>query len=141
MFDLTNKVKSKKKYIVLNILMLAFLFLSISFNKEYLRPLYGHIYFIGILLGSYPNFIASYIISLFILKIALNKNIRFRRYIFYSFSFIVFVSLTVEELKPLWGVSKTFDLFDILANGLGCALAIITYEFIAYKQKDSIDLK
>ncbi len=134
-------MKSKKKYLVLNIFMLAFLFLSISFNKEYLRPLYGHIYFIGILLGSYPNFIASYIISLFILKPALNTNIRSGRYIFYSFSFIVFVVLTVEELKPLWGVSKTFDLFDILANGLGCVLAIITYEFIAYKQKNRIDLK
>ena len=116
--------------------MLEYLFLSISFNKEYLRPLYGHIYFIGVLSGSYPNFIASYIISLFILKPALNRNIRYGRYIFYSFSFIVFAVLTVEELKPLWGVSKTFDSFDILANGLGCVLAIITYEFIAYKQKN-----
>jgi len=128
-------VKSKKLYLLINLFMFAFLFLSISFNKEYLRPLYGQVYFIDVLLGSYPNFIAAAVISLFSLKIGLSKNNRRGRIIFYAISFLVFLILTLEELIPYWGVSETFDKFDILASGLGCLLAVLIFELLAGRRK------
>jgi hypothetical protein len=115
--------------------MFAFLFLSISFNKEYLRPLYGQVHFIDVLLGSYPNFIVAAVISLFSLKIGLSKNNRRGRIIFYAISFLVFLILTLEELIPYWGVSETFDKFDILASGLGCLLAVLIFELLAGRRK------
>lgn len=128
-------MKSKKLYLLINLFMFAFLFLSISFNKEYLRPLYGQVHFIDVLLGSYPNFIAAAVISLFSLKIGLSKNNRRGRVIFYAISFLVFLILTLEELIPYWGVSETFDKFDILASGLGCLLAVLIFELLAGRRK------
>lgn len=128
-------MKSKKLYLLINLFMFAFLFLSISFNKEYLRSLYGQVHFIDVLLGSYPNFIAAAVISLFSLKIGLSKNNRRGRVIFYAISFLVFLILTLEELIPYWGVSETFDKFDILASGLGCLLAVLIFELLAGRRK------
>jgi glycopeptide antibiotics resistance protein len=42
----------------------------------------------------------------------------------------VFVILTVEELKPMWGASMYYDTFDIIASAVGSILAIITYELL-----------
>ena len=43
--------------------------------------------------------------------------------------------MAIEELKPFWGVSKTYDYYDILASGLGAILAILSFELIVLKRK------
>ena len=75
---------------------------------------------------------AAYIISLFPISpiIARSVVIKKARIIIYMTSIIVFLILTIEELKPMWGASTQYDLFDILASGLGSLFAILTFEII-----------
>ena len=115
--------------------MFAVLYLSVTFNKEFIRPIYGHSPIIGIITGSFSNFMAAYIISLFSVAAILAKNIKIKkaRLIIYVVSILVFIILTIEELKPMWGASTQYDLFDILASGLGSLLAILTFEIFIGK--------
>ena len=129
------KKNNKQKIIIINLLLFAFLFGLVSLNKEILRPLYNHMPFVKILTGSFPNFIASYIISLAIVNAVLVKKPKYSRLIIYISSFLVFIVLTVEELKPMWGASTHYDSFDILASGLGSIFAVITFELIVLKKK------
>ena len=135
------ELKSRKKYIIINLILFAILFALISFNKEYLRPNYGNLPFISILTGSFPNFIAAYIISLFPLKPILDKNLKYSRIIFYASSFLIFIVFTVEELKPFFGASTQYDPYDIIASGIGSLLAILTFEFFIYKPKNIVKIK
>lgn len=129
------KKNSKQKIIIINLFLFALLFGLVSLNKEVLRPLYSHLPFAGILTGSFSNFIAAYIISLAFINAVLVKKPKYSRLILYISSFLVFMVLTVEELKPMWGASTHYDSFDILASGLGSILAILTFELIVLKKK------
>ena len=115
--------------------MFALLFGLISLNKEIIRPLYNHTPLIKILTGSFPNFIAAYIVSIFFVTGIIIKAPKYGRLIVYIGSFIVFLLMAIEELKPLWGVSEVYDYYDIIASGLGAILAILTYELILLKRK------
>ena len=136
-----SKIFRNKRYIAINLILFALLYLSVTFNKEFIRPLYGQTPIIGILTGSFSNFMAAYIISLFPIAPIIAKNIKIKkaRLIIYVVSILVFIVLTIEELKPMWGASTQYDLFDILASGLGSLLAILTFEIfigkIVKKQK------
>jgi len=65
-------------------------------NKEYLRPLFENRPVLGIVTGSFPNFIAAYLISLFPVAFILAKepDIKKSRFLFYIGSLIVFIILT-----------------------------------------------
>ena len=129
---------NKRKSIAINLFLFAFLYLSVSFNKEYIRPVYGSLPFWGIITGSFSNFMAAYIISLFPIAAIFAKglNLKKARLIVYSIAFLVFVILTIEELKPFVDVSKVYDIYDIIANGLGSLFAIFTFEiFFSRKLK------
>jgi glycopeptide antibiotics resistance protein len=41
----------------------------------------------------------------------------------------------IEELKPMWGASIYYDVFDIIASGVGSTLAIFTYELMILIKK------
>jgi hypothetical protein len=127
-----NKIIKNKRYIAINLILFAILYLSVTFNKEFIRPVYGQFPIIGIITGSFSNFMAAYIISLFPISplIARSVVIRKARIIIYMTSIIVFLILTIEELKPMWGASTQYDLFDILASVLGSLFAILTFEII-----------
>ena len=104
-------------------------------NKEILRPSFNDIPFMTLVLGSFPNFIAAYIISLFFVNGALTmKPVRSRFLVSFG-SLFVFAVLTVEELKPMWGASTHYDVLDIVASGVGSLLAIATYELAAVTRK------
>ncbi len=122
----------KQKYIAINIILFAILFLLVTFNKEIIRPEYGNTPVIGIITGSFSNFLAAYIISLFAVSPLLSHKISIKksRIFFYTVSVLVFVVLLIEEVKPFTGASKTYDKYDIIASGLGSILAIITFEII-----------
>lgn len=129
------EIIKNRKYLAINLILFAILYLSVSFNKEFIRPIYGHSPIIGIITGSFSNFMAAYIISLFPIAPIIAKNIKIKkaRLIIYVVSILVFIILTIEELKPMWGASTQYDLFDILASGLGSLLAILTFEIFIRK--------
>jgi len=132
-----NKIIKNKRYIAINLILFAILYFSVAFNKEFIRPVYGQSPIIGIITGSFSNFMAAYIISLFPISPIFAKSVVIKkaRIIIYMTSIIVFLILTIEELKPMWGASTQYDLFDILANGLGSLFAILTFEIIIIWRK------
>ncbi len=123
-----NNLNSRKKSLVINALIFAALFGLVSLNKEYLRPGLVNIAFANTLTGCFPNFIAAYLISLAFVSRVLIREAKFGRMIVITSSLLVFLILTIEELKPMWGASTYYDLFDILASGLGSFLAFMTFE-------------
>ncbi len=125
--------KSKKKILIINIILFAILFGSISFNKEILRPNYGHLPFLDIFIGSLPNFIAAFIISLAFINGVLIRKPKNGDLIVYAIAFLVFLILTIEEFLPLWGASTQYDNYDIIASGLGSLLAVFIYKTIDLK--------
>lgn len=128
-----GKTKSKKmlKIIGINLVLFAILYGLVSLNKEILRPEFSHLSFINILTGSFPNFIAAYIISLAFVNAVLIRKPQNGRLIVYVGSVLVFTILAIEEIFSIWGASTHYDLFDILASGLGSVLSIITFELLA----------
>ncbi len=130
------KIEGKKRVLIFNAVLFAILFLSITFNKETLRPLYGNEPIIGFITGCFPNFIAAFIISLCFMNGIVAKKLKYERLIVYIGSILVFVILTIEELKPMWGASTQYDLFDIIASGIGSLSAITIFEIIVLKRKN-----
>ena len=127
-----SKILRIRKYLAINLILFAILFLSVTFNKEFIRPVYGNSPIIGIITGSFSNFMAAYIISLFPVSPIISKKIKIKkaRIIVYTISILVFLILTAEEIHPMWGASTQYDLFDILASAVGSLLAILTFEII-----------
>lgn len=123
--------KNMLKIIEINLVLFALLYGLVSFNKGILRPEFSHIAFISMLTGSFPNFIAAFIISLAFVNGVLIRKPQNDRLIVYVSSVLVFTILTIEEINPMWGASSYYDPFDILGSGLGSILAIITFELIA----------
>jgi len=122
--------KNMLRIIGINLVLFALLYGLVSLNKEILRPEFSHIAVISILTGSFPNFIAAYIISLAFVNAVLIRKPHNGRIIVYVGSVLVFTILAIEEIKPMWGASTYYDPFDILASGLGSILSIITFELM-----------
>jgi hypothetical protein len=129
------EIIKNRKYLAVNLILFAILYLSVTFNKEFIRPIYGHSPIIGIITGSFSNFMAACIISLFSVAAILAKNIELKkaRLIFYAISILVFIVLAIEELKPFVSASKTYDIYDIFASGLGSFVVILTFEVFIKK--------
>ena len=123
-------INNKKKVIAINAILFAALFGLVSLNKEILRPALNNSSLLKILTGCFPNFIAAYLISLASVSAVLIRKFKHGRLIVYSSSIAVFVILTIEELKPMWGASTHYDTFDIIASAVGSILTIITYELL-----------
>jgi len=120
--------KNMLKIVGINLILFALLYGSVSFNKEILRPKFSQIPSVSILTGSFPNFIAAYLISLAFVNAVLIRKPQKGRLIVHVGSLLVFMILAVEEIIPMWGASTYYDPFDILASGLGSILSIITFE-------------
>ena len=133
-----NQIRKKMKYIAMNFILFAILFLSVSFNKEYIRPLYGNKPFLGILTGSFSNFMAAYIISLFTIAAILSKKIDVKksRVVFYAVAISVFALLAFEEINPFVNASTVYDIYDIIASGIGSLFSIATFEIIMIKREN-----
>jgi hypothetical protein len=127
--------KSRLGIVGVNLLLFAFLFGLISLNKSFFRPTLNHLPFFRILTGCFPNFIAAYIISFAFVNAMLIRKPKYGRIIVFASSLLVFVILTIEELKPMWGASTHYDPYDILASGIGSLLSLLTFESITLKRK------
>ena len=128
-------LNKKKKVFAINAIIFAALFGLISLNKEILRPALNDSSLLKILTGCFPNFIAAYLISLASVSAVLVRKLKHGRLIVYLSSIAVFVILTIEELKPMWGASTYYDIFDIIASGVGSTMAIFTYELLILIKK------
>lgn len=128
-------MKIKRKKLAVNLILFAVLYFSVSFNKEYIRPTYGNTPILGIITGSYSNFMAAYIISLFPFSSVLSSNLSLikKRSVVYIAAAIVFFLLTIEEIKPYSGASTVYDVYDIIASGIGSLLAVLTFEILVRK--------
>ncbi len=124
------KQQKIRRILGINAFLFALLFGLISLNKEILRPAFAHIPYTSIFTGSFPNFIAAYIISLAFVNAVLQRKPQHGRLIVYLISALIFIVLTVEEIIPLWGASTHYDIFDVVASGLGSLLAIITFRLL-----------
>ena len=132
--------KNRKRVIAINAILFAALFGLISLNKEVLRPAFNHSELLKILTGSFPNFIAAYLISGAAVTAVLVRRFQRDRLIVYSSSIIVAAILILEEIKPMWGASEHYDNYDILASILGSILAIITFELLlAIRKKHEVN--
>jgi hypothetical protein len=130
-------LKSRIGIFVINILLFASLFGLITLNKEILRPALSNTNYLNILTGCFPNFIAAYLISLAFVSVVLIRKPKSGRIIIYISSIVVFIILTIEELKPTWGASTHFDPFDILASGVGSLMGILTFEIIVFSRRNN----
>ena len=132
-----KKISKKEifKLIGINILLFILLFGLVTINKQVFRPTFNHSDFAIVMTGSFPNFIAAYLISLCVVNPVLIKKPKHGKYIVYISSFLIFAIFTIEELIPMWGASTTFDTFDIIASGLGSIFAILTFELLMKERK------
>jgi len=137
-----NIINSKDKFriIGINMLLFALLFGLVTLNKDYFRPNFTNSTLAKIITGSFPNFIAAFIVSLCAVNPVLTIKPRFGRMIVYISTFMIATILTIEELTSMVGASKQYDIYDVIASVLGSILAILTYEYINYKLK-RIELK
>jgi len=124
---------SKKKLLITNIVLFAILFLAISVNKDYLRPMFSHQLPGMIITGCLPNFLAAFIISLMMLNALMIKLAKYRHMLLYLIPALIFVILAFEEFVPLWGASSKFDIYDIIASGIGAILSPLAYKLIHKK--------
>ena len=128
-------LKGRKRILAGNAFLLALLFGLVSFNKDVLRPAFHHQPFLDALTGCFPNFIAALLISLAFVNAIVNRKPKFGRLLVYLSSALVFIILTIEEIKPMWGASSHYDRYDIVASAVGSLLAIGIFELISRKQK------
>jgi len=123
--------KSKRRILAINIFLFGLLFGLISLNKEIFRPEFNHIPFASVLTGSFPNFIAAYVISLAFANAVLFRDPKHGVLMVTMSSALVFIILAVEEIMPMWGASTHYDRLDILASCIGSLLAVFTFKLLA----------
>ena len=127
--------KGKIRVVLTNLLLFGVLYGLVSLNKAVLRPAVGQISWVTPITGSFPNFIAAYILSLFFVNAAVILEPKHSRLLVYLGSLFIFAILTFEEVNSMWGASEVYDVLDIIASGAGSLLAIASYELIILKRK------
>jgi len=121
-------MNNRKKVIAVNAFLIAALFGLVTLNKEVLRPAVTGDGLLRIITGCFPNFIAAFLISLAIVSAAVIRNFKRARLLVYLASSAVFIILSIEEIKPMWGASTSYDPYDIVASGAGAVMAVICFE-------------
>jgi len=132
------KFKNRKSVIAVNAFLFAALYGLISLNKEVIRPRFGESLFMNVITGCFPNFIAAYLISLAPVSAVFVRKWKRGRLLVVSSAIVVFIILTIEELKPMWGASTHYDSYDIIASGVGSLLAILTFELLNFLKRKKL---
>jgi drug/metabolite transporter superfamily protein YnfA len=125
--------KAVIKIIGINLTLALLLFGLIFINKTIFRPTFNISPFFQILTGSFPNFIAALLMSLCVVNPVLIKKPKFGRLIVYAISLGIMSILIFDELKSVVA-SKQYDIYDIIGSVMGSILAILTYEYLFYRQ-------
>jgi hypothetical protein len=135
-------MNSKNKIIVIavNAFLIALLFVTITLNKTLIRASDLNSGLLQIISGCFPNFMAAFIISLSPVAAVLIRGLKYGRLIVYLTATIVAAILVIEEIRPMWGASEYYDLYDIIASVAGSILAIVTFELLrSITQKSKIE--
>ncbi len=122
------------KIVGINLTLFLLLVLLIYINKTVFRPTFNENYFAQILTGSFPNFIAAFLISLCVVNPVLIRKPRLGRLIVYLGSLFTMLALILDELESI-GASRQYDINDIAGSVLGSLLAILTYEYLNHRHK------
>ena len=132
------KTRVEKKVIIkimgINITLAILLFVLIYINKTFIRPTVNNSHFIQILTGSFPNFIAGFIMSLCVVTPVLIRKPKFKRIIVYTISLCIMSVLIFDELQSLTA-SKQYDLNDVIGSVIGSMLALLMFEYFYYRQR------
>jgi hypothetical protein len=122
------------KIVGINLTLFLLLVLLIYINKTVFRPTFNENYLAQILTGSFPNFIAAFLISLCAVNPVLIRKPKLGRLIVYLGSLLIMLALILDELESI-GASRQYDINDIAGSVLGSLLAILTYEYLNHRQK------
>jgi hypothetical protein len=125
--------KTKIKIIGINLTLFLLLYGLVYINKAVFRPTFNENYLAEILTGSFPNFIAAFLISLCAVNPVIIRKPRLGRIIVYLGSLCTLTVLILDELESI-GASKQYDINDIVGSILGAILAVLTYEYLNYSQ-------
>ena len=129
--------KTTIKIIGINLTLFLLLFGLVYINKTIFRPTFNETHLAQILTGSFPTFIAAFLISLCAVNPVLIRRPHFGRLIVYLSSFCIMTMLILDEVKSI-EASKQYDVYDIAGSILGSLLAVLTYEYLHYRQKKKI---
>jgi hypothetical protein len=129
----------KIKIIGINITLFLLLYGLVYINKSVFRPKFNDTELGQILSGSFPTFIAAFLISLFIVNPVLIRKPRFGRLIVYVWSICIMTVLILDELGSLQA-SKQYDIYDIAGSVLGFLFAVLTYEYLYHRQNQRNNL-
>lgn len=121
--------KVSRIHLTINLILIILFYI----NKRYLRPNYSDIIFVSTIIDCLPNLIGAFIFSLLPMSKALKHNLNKGRLVILICSVSVFAILTFEEYNPYLTASKTFDINDIIATGIGSFLAFIYYYYFSKK--------
>jgi hypothetical protein len=102
-------------------------------NKAVFRPTFNQTQLAQILTGSFPNFIAAFLISLCAVNPVLIRRPRLGRLIVYLGSTVVMILLILDELKSI-AASKQYDMYDIAGSIIGALFAVLIFEY-KYRQR------
>jgi hypothetical protein len=126
------------KIIGINLSLFILLFGLVYINKAVFRPTFNQTQLAQILTGSFPNFIAAFLIGLCAVNPVLIRKPPSGRLIVYLGSIGVMVLLILDELKSI-AASKQYDMYDIAASIMGSLFAVLTFEYInRQRQKKAI---
>jgi len=130
------RIEKKTAIKIIGINMTLFLMLVglIYINKTVFRPTFNETHMAQILTGSFPNFIAAFLISLCAVNPVIIRKPRFGRLIVYSGALLTMLVLILDESESI-GASKLYDINDIAGSILGSLLAVLTYEYLSHRQK------
>jgi glucan phosphoethanolaminetransferase (alkaline phosphatase superfamily) len=126
--------KAKIKIVVINLTLFLLLYGLVYINKAVFRPTFNETHLEQILTGSFPTFIAAFLISLCAVNPVLIIKPRLGRLIVYLGSLCTMTVLMFDELESI-GASKQYDIYDIAGSVLGALLAVLTFEYLNYRQK------
>ncbi|MFA5848312.1 MAG: hypothetical protein WC833_00370 [Bacteroidales bacterium] len=132
------KPRTEKKAVIkiigINLTLGLLLFGLVYINKTVFRPTFNETHLAQILTGSFPTFIAAFLISLCAVNPVLIRRPRFGRLVVYLGSLCIMTVLLIDEFESM-GASKQYDIYDIAGSILGSLLAVLTYEYLHYRQK------
>jgi len=127
--------REKLRIIGINLLLGISIYGLVMLNKMVIRPASGFSVIAQVISGSFPNFISAYLLGLLIVNPVIIRKPKHGRLMVYVSSIIISSILILEELFSIWGASKQCDIYDMLAGIIGSVSAVLTYEYIAYRQK------
>ena len=122
------------KIIGINLTLFLLLYILVYINKAVFRPTFNETHLGQILTGSFPTFIAAFLISLCVVNPVLIRKPRLGRLIVYLGSLLTMLVLILDELESI-GASKQYDFYDIAGSIFGSLLAILTYEYFKNRQE------